>query len=93
MLPQPAACLATLPSQMPSNAALEHEGQSGPQRPRQTQAFAGAGGGLGATDPMKEIIVLAACGANEVLPQVRACVCCVCAVHMSVCGGGCYVHA
>jgi hypothetical protein len=33
----------------------------------------GAGsGGLSGIDPMREIIVLAACGSNELLPQVRA---------------------
>lgn len=36
------------------------------------QAFAGMTGSLGPNDPMREIIVLAACGAHEVLPQVRA---------------------
>jgi len=29
-----------------------------------------SGGGAGGIDPMREIIVLAACGANELLPQV-----------------------
>ncbi|KAF5835275.1 hypothetical protein DUNSADRAFT_7637 [Dunaliella salina] len=35
----------------------------------QGQAFAGMTGSLGPNDPMREIIVLAACGAHEVLPQ------------------------
>jgi hypothetical protein len=33
-------------------------------------AAPGGGGGGGPIDPMREIIVLAACGANELLPQV-----------------------
>lgn len=38
------------------------------------QLYAGTvGAGLGPTDPMREIIVLAACAAHEVLPQVSLC--------------------